>query len=92
MEPPEGVFPVPKNRLTVKSPNSRMGIQHGDNSLIDVVSLEKRMGTSQNPDFHYSGALAGQVRRCVMHHEQTVRSLTEIWIERLQKRINAPRR
>ena len=33
-----------------------MGIQLGDNSLIDVVSLEKRMRSSLNPDFRYSGA------------------------------------
>ena len=33
-----------------------MGIQHGDISLIDVVSLEKRMRNSLNPDFRYSGA------------------------------------
>ena len=38
-----------------------MGIQHGDNSLIDVVSLEKRMGTSQNPDFRYSGATSSLI-------------------------------
>ena len=33
-----------------------MGIQVDDNSLIDVVSLEKRMRSSLNPDFRYSGA------------------------------------
>ena len=33
-----------------------MGIQVGDNSLIYVVSLKKRMRSSSNPDFRYSGA------------------------------------
>ena len=33
-----------------------MGIQVGDNSLIDVVPLYKRMRSSLNPDFRYSGA------------------------------------
>ena len=50
---PRGVFPVPKNRSTVKWPSSRVGIQVSDNSM---VSLEKRTWTSQNPDFRCSGA------------------------------------
>ena len=36
-----------------------MCIQSGDNSLIDVVSLEKRMRSSMNPDFRYRGVFTG---------------------------------